>query len=540
MPHIDREFSREFSREDNGAPRGLIVAGLSGGSGKSVVAVGLTAALARRGLLLAPFKKGPDYIDSGWLQLAAGRPCYNLDPYLMSEAALKSSFVQHSRRADIVLIEGNRGLYDGVDPSGTYSTAELASLLKLPVLLVVDCTKTTRTVAAMVLGCQHLDPQLDLRGVVLNRIGSARHEKIVRQAVEHYTGVPVLGALPRLAKDVFPQRHLGVTPCPEHAGAEAAVATLAEWAEEHLDLEGVCRIMAEIMLPPEEGELGPGLDCAGRSVRSGDKRPAVPQLLYQSPVHVAQVPPHRPLSHNCGTAGRLQTAEYAQAFFPGGRLRIGILRDAAFQFYYPDNLQALATEGAELIEIDALRTPELPEVEALYIGGGFPETSARQLAANTRFRKSLKEQADGGLPIYAECGGLIYLGESMVLEGEEYPLVGIFPITFGLEQKPQAHGYTILEAVEANPYYPLGTEIRGHEFRYSRVLAWRGEAEALVFAVKRGKGFVDGRDGLLHHKVLALYTHVHAVGTPQWAAAFVEQARHRRDGRLLAIESANH
>jgi cobyrinic acid a,c-diamide synthase len=475
MPHSCIE-SR--CRENGAGPRGLVVAGLSGGSGKSVVAVGLTAALARRGLRLAPFKKGPDYIDSGWLQLAAGRPCYNLDPYLMSKAALNSSFAQHSRRADVVLIEGNRGLYDGVDPSGTYSTAELAILLKLPVLLVVDCTKTTRTVAAMVLGCQHLDPQLDLRGVVLNRIGSARHERIVRQAVEQYTGVPVLGALPRLAKDVFPQRHLGVTPCPEHAGAEAAVATLAEWAEDHLDIEGVCRIMAEIMLPPEEMKVAPVRENTGRPVR------------------------------------------------------IGILRDAAFQFYYPDNLQALATEGAELIEIDALRTMELPEVEALYIGGGFPETSVRQLAANTRFRNSLKGQADSGLPIYAECGGLIYLGESMVLEGEEYPLAGIFPITFGLEQKPQAHGYTILEAVKANPYYQLGAEIRGHEFRYSKVLAWRGETEELAFEVKRGKGFIDGRDGLLHHKVLALYTHVHAVGTPQWAAALVEQARRRRAGGL--------
>jgi cobyrinic acid a,c-diamide synthase len=468
--HIDQKIEKATR------PRGLVVAGLSGGSGKSVVAVGLTSAFARQGLRLAPFKKGPDYIDSGWLHLAAGRPCYNLDPYLMSEAALKSSFARHSRKADIVLVEGNRGLFDGVDPHGTYSTAELATLLRLPVLLVVDCTKVTRTVAAMVLGCQHLDPQLEIRGVVLNRIGSARHERIVRQAVEHHTGIPVVGALPRHDQDVFPQRHLGVTPCPEHEEAEAAVAALAERAAEYLDLQRVCRMMAEITLPPEEPEISV-LESTGRPVR------------------------------------------------------IGILRDAAFQFYYPDNLEALQALGAELVEIDALHASELPELEALYIGGGFPETSARQLAANVRFRNSLKEQAEGGLPIYAECGGLIYLGENMVLEGDNFPLAGVFPVSFGLERKPQAHGYTILKALDGNPYYPPGTEIKGHEFRYSKILTWRGGADSLVFETIRGKGFMDGRDGLVRQKVLALYTHVHAVGTPQWAPALVEQARSRRAGR---------
>ncbi|MEJ2032555.1 MAG: cobyrinate a,c-diamide synthase [Deltaproteobacteria bacterium] len=453
------------------APRGLVVAGLGGGSGKSVVAVGLAAALARRGLQMAPFKKGPDYIDAGWLQLAAVNPCYNLDPYLMPPAALEDSFARHSRGADVVLVEGNRGLYDGVDAKGSYSTAELAIRLGLPVLLVVDCTKTTRTVAALVLGCQQLDPRVAIKGVILNRIGSARHERIVREAVEQSTGVPVLGALPRLKKDVFPQRHLGVTPCPEHAEAEGAVASLAVMAETYLDLDSILGMMAKIPLPA----------------------PASPS-----------------------------TRTAATSPLP---LRIGILKDAAFQFYYAENLKALADEGAELVEISALRASELPEVAALYIGGGFPETSARQLAANSSFRASLRERAEGGLPIYAECGGLIYMGESMLLDGEEFPLVGFFPAKFSLERKPQAHGYTILESEGANPYYPLGTEIRGHEFRYSRILEWRGETAALALRVKRGVGIVDGRDGLVRGKVLALYTHVHAVGTPLWAKSLVGQAR---------------
>jgi cobyrinic acid a,c-diamide synthase len=450
-------------------PRGLVVAGLGGGSGKSVVAVGLVALLTRLGHRVVPFKKGPDYIDAGWLSLAAGRPCFNLDPFLMEEEAMLASFAEHAAGHDFVIVEGNRGLYDGVDASGTYSTAELACRLDLPVLLVVDCTKTTRTVAALVLGCKLLDPRVNICGVVLNHIGSARHERIVREAVEKYTGIPVAGAIRRLKKDIFPMRHLGVTPFQEYAGAEAALQLLA--------------------------------DTMAQSVRPDD---AVP--LMAAPVMVPQKQPGPTPSG-------------------GERVRIGVIRDAAFQFYYPENLLALERCGAELVEINSMLAPELPELDALYIGGGFPETSARLLADNVSFRQSVRARAEEGLPIYAECGGLIYLGERITLEGEEYPLVGLFPVHFTLEKKPQAHGYSILEATAGNPFYAPGTQIKGHEFRYSRVADWPGRAEELGFDMRRGVGFVDGRDGLIHKNVLALYTHVHAVGTPQWAPALVEKAR---------------
>lgn len=460
------------ARERNVSPKGLVVAGLGGGSGKSVVAVGLAAVFARRSRAVAPFKKGPDYIDAGWLALAAGYPCYNLDAYLMTPEALHRSFQQHIRGRDIVIVEGNRGLYDGVDAEGKYSTAELAKSLGLPVLLVVDCTKTTRTVAALVLGCKLLDPEARICGVVLNRVGTARHEEIIRQAVERFTGIPVLGAIPRSREDVFPQRHLGVTPCPEHAAADEAVAALAAKAEQYLDLEGLEGVMADVAVRQESG-------------------PA------RSPVRE-------------------------------DRVRIGILRDAAFQFYYAENLEALTAIGAELIEINALAAPELPLIDALYIGGGFPETSARELSANSSFRASLRQAVDAGLPVYAECGGLIYLGESMELAGEVFPLVGIFPVHFGLMGKPQAHGYTIFSVEGENPFYPKGMEVRGHEFRYSKVLRWQGTEADLVLAMRRGVGFCNGRDGLVHRNVLALYTHVHAAGTPQWAAALVAQARRYR------------
>ena len=455
--------------------KGLIVAGLGGGSGKSVVAVGLAAAFSGQGRLVVPFKKGPDYIDAGWLALAAGYPCYNLDPYLMPPEALGYSFRTHVHGRELVIIEGNRGLYDGVDAEGTFSTAELAKTLGLPVLLVVDCTKTTRTVAALVLGCQRFDPEVKIGGVILNRVGTTRHEALVRQAVEQYTGIPVLGAMPRSKEDAFPQRHLGITPCPEHAGAAGAVQGLAGKAAQYLDLAGIEKMMAP---------------CAGE----------------------AEVP--RP--------------ERQDADEP---VRIGILKDAAFQFYYAENLEALVRCGAELVEINALTAMELPKLDGLYIGGGFPETSAGALSANGSFRASLKKAAEAGLPIYAECGGLIYLGESMVLDDEVFPLVGIFPVRFGLKKRPQAHGYTVLKVEGQNPYYPEGTEIKGHEFRYSRVEEWGGETGRLALRMERGVGFVGGRDGLVFKNVLALYTHIHALGTTSWAPALVAKAREYRAGR---------
>jgi cobyrinic acid a,c-diamide synthase len=457
---------------------GLVVAGLSGGAGKSVVAVGLAALLARNGARVATFKKGPDYIDAGWLALATGAPCYNLDPFLMESAVLRDSFLRHSFLSDYALIEGNRGLFDGVDLQGSCSTAELAVGLDMPVLLVVDCTKTTRTVAALVMGCRDFDPRVRIGGVVLNRIGTGRHESIVRQAVEHYTNIPVLGALPRSREDAFPQRHLGVTPGPEHEDAGAAIAGLASRAEKYLDLAGIRRIMGEVTLP----------------------QAVVPRTEARS---------------------------------DAGPVRLGVIRDAAFQFYYQENFEALMAAGAELVEVNALIDRELPRLDALYIGGGFPENRARELAANRSFLQSLRDQVAAGLPVYAECGGLIYLGRSIALAGEVHELAGIFAVDFVLEKKPQAHGYTRLVLEGENPFYPVGTRISGHEFRYSRVVAWPGEQAGLAARMERGVGFADGRDGLVQGNVLALYTHVHALGTPEWAPALVSRARAFRSAQAL-------
>jgi cobyrinic acid a,c-diamide synthase len=453
--------------------KGLVIAGLSGGSGKSVVTVGLIAALAEQGRVVVPFKKGPDYIDAGWMKLAAGRNCYNLDPYLMTEEAILHSFYSRCRGADLAVVEGNRGLYDGVNPEGLYSTAELAILLRLPVLLVVNCTKTTRTVAAMVLGCMRLDERINIRGVILNQIATERQRLLITRAVEQDTGLPVLGAVPRMVKDIFPMRHLGMIPHQEYSGSDQALAFLAETVAAHCDVDRLLEIAAPV-----------GRIAGDESIE-------------------AEIQPS------------------------GKRLRIGVLQDAAFQFYYSENLEALDRAGAEIISINALEDKVLPELDGLYIGGGFPETSAKELAANETFRRSVRQAAEDGLPIYAECGGLIYLGTSIVMHGCEYPLAGVFPIRFGMSDKPQAHGYSIFTVDGPNPFYENGIEIKGHEFRYSTVLEWGGKPAELALKMKRGKGFAGGRDGLTKKNVLALYTHVHAEGTLEWARGLIDRCRVR-------------
>jgi cobyrinic acid a,c-diamide synthase len=451
--------------------KGLVIAGLAGGSGKSVVSVGITAALRRAGYTVVPFKKGPDYIDAGWMQLAAGGKCYNLDPYFMSREAIEESFTRRSAGADYVIVEGNRGLYDGVNVEGGYSTAELAHTLNLPVILVVNCTKTTRTVAAMVLGCQMFDPRIEIKGVILNQIANNRQRLLITESVERYTGLPVLGSIPRLKTDIFPMRHLGMVPHQEYDDSSGALDFLVDLIVENVDLEKVKQTMKPLPLATDNG------------------------------------------THALQTVGKNHT------------LRIGVLQDAAFQFYYSENLEALEREGAELLYINAMEDSCLPEVDGLYIGGGFPETGAKELAANESFRRSVKEAADKGLPIYAECGGLIYLGESIILAGKTYPLVGIFPVQFEMSKRPQAHGYSIFEVDRENGFYPVGTVVKGHEFRYSKVMNWRGTDDQLVVKMTRGTGFVEGRDGVTYKNVFALYTHVHAEGTPEWARGFVEKCQ---------------
>ncbi len=464
------------------------MAAIRGGAGKTTLSLGLAAAWRKQGREVVPFKKGPDYIDAAWLSLAAGRPCHNLDTFLMDREKVRSSFFRNALEGDISLVEGNRGLYDGVDARGSHSTAELAKLLQAPVVLILDCDKVTRTVAAMALGCQALDREVQLRGVILNRVARSRQEAVLRQAVENACGLPVVGAVPRMDAFPFPERHLGLTPPQEHERVEEAVGRAQEVAETYLDIGGLERIAREA--PPLSWSF------------QDEENPSHPEPAHSGPG--AETP------------------------------TIGIIKDSAFQFYYPENLQALSRSGARILEISALNEKKLPPVDGLYIGGGFPETHAPGLAENSEFKRSLREAAQRGLPIYAECGGLMYLGESLALAGKTYPLVGALPVAFGMERKPQGHGYTILEVDEENPFFPVGREMRGHEFHYSRVLRIRGDDAYFAFRVRRGEGIDRKRDGLCRRGILATFSHIHALEYPDWAAALVRNARAYRAAQSAA------
>jgi len=359
-------------------------------------------------------------------------------------------------------------------------------LLDIPLILCIDGTKTTRTMAAVVSGCANFDPKLKLQGVVLNRVAGPRHERILRDSIEYHSGIPVLGALPKQRKQRFPERHMGLVPTYEHEWAHEAVAFIQGLAEKYIDLDAVREVAAGThQWQPEDRKPQVCADIRFKTSEPEEQK--------------ATVDPTKP--------------------------RIGIVRDSAFQFYYPENLDALETAGAQLVFTSPLTDEDLPDVDALYIGGGFPETHAEQLAANRTYANRIRILASEGLPIYAECGGLMYLGEKLILKEGTFDMTGVLPIVFGFSKKPQGHGYTIIAVDRDNPFFKAGTQLKGHEFHYSTVEKWQGEENDMAYAMERGNGIIQGRDGLCRNNVLATYTHIHALGTPQWAPGLVEQAR---------------
>ena len=448
----------------------LVVAGLSGESGKTLVSLTLLLEARRRAIPAGAFKKGPDYIDAAWLGWASQRPARNLDTYLMGFPTAVGSFVRHAVARGLNVIEGNRGLYDGLDARGTHSTAELAKALEAPVILVINATKVTRTAAALVLGCQKLDPDVRFGGVILNCIARARHESVIRQAVESVCGLPVLGAIPRCASaELLPTRHLGLVTPHEHPAPDALAADLLAFMHGHLDVD---RLLAVSRSAP-------------------------------------------PLS-----AGPQTAAEPAYA----SGLVVGYLTDSAFCFYYPENLDALRAAGATLVPVSPLLAAELPsDLDALYIGGGFPETHAGRLAENGSFLASLRQKARDGLPVYAECGGLMLLSRAIGWQGAKYPMAAVLPFEVEVSKTPQGHGYMELAVDRPNPFFPVGTRLRGHEFHYSRIVL-ESEAPATACSVSRGVGCFSGRDGVVLGNVWAGYTHLHALATPEWARALLRAA----------------
>ena len=447
----------------------LLISSPQGHSGKTIVTVGLCNALKQRGFSIQPFKKGPDYIDPSWLTLAAGRNCRNLDLFLIPEDRLLQSFQRSCEGVSLAVVEGAMGLYDGLDSYGT--TAEIASLLNLPILLVVNTRRMTTSIAAMVKGYQLFQTDIKIAGVILNYVSGPRHEGKLRGAVEQHCGIPVIGSIPRDPDLQIAERHLGLIPSPESDGAMSLVERIGKKIEPHLDLEGILAIAKEFRPP-------------------------------------------RPVPFSSGEKNEEREGQPMKA-------KIGIIRDRAFNFYYPENLEALKKEGAQLLFINSLKD-RLPSVDGLYIGGGFPEFFLEDLEKNRELREDIANAIEEGLPVYAECAGLMYLSQKIHWQGRSYEMVGAIPAEVEVSEKPEGHGYVMAEVIDENPLFPIGLSIRGHEFHHSKVSIKKDVKFA--YQIRRGHG-IDGKmDGVLYKNIFAAYTHLHALGTPSWAEAFVSLA----------------
>ncbi len=448
-------------------------------SGKTTVSVGLAAELSRRGLAVQAFKKGPDYIDPMWLAAATGRPCRNLDFNLSAPAGLRLEFARHGALADVCLVEGNKGLYDGLDLHGNNSNAALARLLDLPVVLVLDARGMTRGIAPLILGYQAFDRSIRIAGVILSRLGGARHEAKLRAVIERYTGVPVLGAMHEDPCLAIAERHIGLMPTNEDGAVQGRIAALAAAVAGQVDLE---RLLAATV----------------------SSAPLPAALPFARPVRAD--------------------------------VRIGIARDRAFGFYYPDDLDALERAGAELLFFDTLRDARLPRVDGLIIGGGFPELFMRELEANAALRGEILAAIQAGMPAYAECGGLMYLARSLSWRGDTRRMVGAIPGDVVMHGRPVGRGYVKLAPSAAHPWRDRGedeVEIPAHEFHYSSI---EGLAPNTRFAYRVARGFgVDGKsDGIVVNNLLAAYSHLRGSGSCDWPARFVAFMRRRAEERNAA------
>ena len=530
----------------------LCVSALSGGGGKTLLSLGLTHALAARGHVVKAFKKGPDYIDAAWLAMASERPATNLDPYMLGPEQLKALFVHamyktqaQTGSAEVLgIIEGNRGLFDGMDVAGSCSTAELARMLDCPIVLSINCTKMTRTTAALVHGMTTFEPGLHFAGVVLNQVGTARHEDLLRKVIEEYTDVQVLGVLPRLKENPLPERHMGIASCGDALSpqARAVLETLGNFVGRHVNLDDV---MATARAA-DAGADGMRANSAAEAAELFWSAAATTSTDSTAQVPVVSVGP---------------SASAMPQVHDALRPRIAYVRDSALWFYYEENLEALERAGAELVRLEivgpnsgqwpVLRGCGQPgaggEIDGLYLGGGFPEDCAAALSASPQLQK-IAAWADAGLPIYAECGGFMLLSQGIERDGKLWPMSGIFPVLAQFCPKPQGLGYVRGTITTDNPFFPQGMEILGHEFHYSRC-RWQGPAPVHGMSLRKGQGMgpymgpLPGQDqagqgqspdagkkgqnidGLLRRNVWASYTHIFAPAIPCWATNFVAAAR---------------
>jgi cobyrinic acid a,c-diamide synthase len=453
----------------------VLLAAAHKSSGKTTITVGLAAALAARGLAVQTFKKGPDYIDPMWHAHASGRPCYNLDFNTHTRAEILACAAEREGRCDFALIEANKGLHDGLDLEGGDCSAELAKLLSAPVILVIDTLGMTRGVAPLVLGYKAFDPNVTIAGVILNKVGTARQQSKLRQALERYTDIPVLGAIPRSKDFAIAERHLGLMTPAEAPALGATIARLKDAIEDGVDVDRILDI----------GRAAPSLGTS--SVSMAERKNA-------------------------------------------RRVRIAVARDSAFGFYYAGDLEAFEHAGATLCFFDALTDARLPDADGLFIGGGFPETQAAALEANASLRADIARRLRAGLPAYAECGGLMYLSRSIRFRDETHEMVGVIPADAVMHERPQGRGLALLEETAAAPWPSSGAaaSIPAHEFHYA-ALENLADGQRFAYRVARGTGIADSRDGIVIGALVASFCHQRTSASNPWVERFVAFVRQRKE-----------
>lgn len=462
-------------------------------SGKTTLSLGLCAALTRLGHNIQPFKKGPDYIDPLWLGAASQATCYNLDFNTMSDEEVLHMLDTKSTGKDVALIEGNMGLYDGTDLKGANSNASLAKLTNTPVILVIDAQGVTRGVAPLLLGYQAFDSDIDIAGVIFNKVAGARHQKKLINVTEHYTNIPVLGCVKRSKDLILVERHLGLMPYNESDKATTKISLIADRVQEQIDLNNVLAVSKQAKKISDYN-----FSNIETNISVSTPNPSPPET----------------------------------------KLKIGLCKDASFGFYYADDIKALKQAGAEIVTINTLHDQELPEIDALFIGGGFPETQMHALSDNKPMRSSIYNAIESGMPVYAECGGLMYLSESLSWDaefpGRTFPMVGIIPAKTIMQKKPQGRGYVKLKPTKNMPWFdesekPLRNTISAHEFHYSRLEDTQGKLTqkgSFAYAVECGFGIDGEHDGWLYKNLLASYSHMRDTSKYHWAKRFVAFIHH--------------
>ena len=452
---------------DTAATPAFVLAGTRSGVGKTTIATGIMGALTRRGLRVQPFKCGPDYIDPSYHRMACGVPSRNLDTWLLSHETVLEFFGRAAQSADVAVVEGVMGLYDGhANLTEQGSTAEVAKLLRAPVVLIASAARVARSIAAEVLGFQKFDPSVNIAGVILNGVGSPRHLEFCKPPIEDATGLPVLGYMPRRDDLRVPERHLGLIPTVEGVVVEEWFDKLTEQIEQTIDLDRMLEVAQQADTP------------------------------------------------------RVAPSAFPVESLPR-RARIAVAQDKAFNFYYQDSLDLLEAWGAELVPFSPLEDAALPDgIGGVYIGGGFPELFARELADNTSMKQSVRDAHLEGRRIYAECGGLMYLGESLIdFEGEAHRMVGLIPANSSMSKGRLTLGYREVEALADGAPLAKGNQVRGHEFHWS-VADSPASAEQAAYSVRSQDGRIEGfRRGNLW----ASYIHVHMGSRPEMARRFVAE-----------------